>query len=45
MYSYRLSPEFPSPTPLQDCETATRYFFKNAHLYGVDKSKIGVIGE
>ena len=44
-YSYRLSPEYPSPVPLLDCERATRYFFAHAHLFGVDRSKIGVIGE
>ena len=43
-YSYRLSPEYPSPVPLQDCERATRYFFVHAHSFGVDRSKIGVIG-
>ena len=43
-YSYRLSPEYPSPVPLLDCERATRYFFAHAHMFGVDRSKIGVIG-
>ena len=44
-YRCRLAPEYPSPTPVLDSERATQYLFANAHIYGVDRSNIGVIGK
>ena len=42
---YRLAPEHPYPAPLNDCETATKYFMNNADKYNVDPHRIGVSGK
>lgn len=41
---YRLAPEFPYPTPLEDCYSALKWFAENAEEYGVDANTIGVAG-
>lgn len=41
---YRLAPEHPHPAPLDDCETALRYLMTNARQWGVDPSRIALIG-
>jgi len=41
---YRLAPENPFPLGLDDCETALRWFHKNASEYGVASKSIGVGG-
>ena len=35
LISYRLAPEFAFPTPIEDCYSATLYFFENLILYPV----------
>ena len=42
---YRLAPEFPFPTPLEDCLTATRWAYENAESLGCDASRMVVCGD
>lgn len=42
---YRLAPEHPYPTPLEDCWDALSWINKNAAVLGVDASRVGVMGE
>lgn len=42
---YRLAPEHPYPTPLDDCWAALNWITSSADKLGVDKSRIGVMGE
>lgn len=42
---YRLAPEHPYPTPLEDCWDALSWINKNADSLGVDVSRVGVMGE
>ncbi len=41
---YRLSPDFPYPTPLEDCYTGLRWLHLNAAELGVDSSRIAIGG-
>jgi len=41
---YRLAPEFPFPTPLEDCYAALNWISKNSKEIGVDTSRIAVGG-
>ena len=41
---YRLAPEFPYPTPLEDCYRGLVWFFDQAEALGVDKARIAVGG-
>jgi len=41
---YRLAPEFPFPTPLEDCYAALKWISKNSKEIGVDTSRIAVGG-
>lgn len=42
---YRMAPEFPFPTPLDDCITATRWARDNAASLGCDASRMVVCGD
>lgn len=42
---YRLAPEFPFPTPLDDCISATRWAFEHAHDLGCDPDRIALGGD
>jgi len=44
MCSYRLAPHVTFPTPFEDCLRATKYFFSQADLFGVDTRRLGVAG-
>ncbi|SOC45050.1 alpha/beta hydrolase [Ureibacillus acetophenoni] len=41
---YRLAPEHPYPTPIEDCYSALSWLVNNADELGVDTDKIGVGG-
>ncbi|ELC8361473.1 alpha/beta hydrolase fold domain-containing protein [Clostridium perfringens] len=42
---YSLAPENPYPLGLNDCRKVVEYIEENNFLYGIDKSKIGIVGE
>ena len=42
---YRMAPEFPFPTPLEDCIAATRWARDNAASLGCDASRMVVCGD
>jgi acetyl esterase len=42
---YRLSPEHPFPTPLEDCVTAARWARANVARYGGDAERIAIGGD
>lgn len=42
---YSLAPENPYPLGLNDCRKVVEYIEKNNFLYGIDKNKIGIVGE
>lgn len=41
---YRLAPEYPFPTPVEDCADAIRYVYDHAEEFGVDKERILLSG-
>lgn len=43
--NYRLVNESPLPTAIQDCMTAIRFLKSNAEQYGIDTTRIAVVGE
>ena len=40
-----MAPEKPYPLGLNDCRKVVEYIEKNNFLYGIDKNKIGIVGE
>ncbi|KAF9730198.1 hypothetical protein PMIN01_12131 [Paraphaeosphaeria minitans] len=42
---YRRAPEYPFPTPLEDCWSGLLYLQSNAEILGIDTSRIAVWGE
>jgi len=42
---YRLAPEHPYPTPLEDCYAAVEWVYKNSTTLNVDYRRIGIYGE
>lgn len=41
---YRLAPEHPYPSALQDCWTALKWLFENSDVLGIDKTRIAIGG-
>lgn len=42
---YRLAPEHPHPTPVEDCYAALRYISDNAQIFNIDPARLAVLGE
>lgn len=42
---YRLAPEFPFPTPLEDCYTALKWLYDNTESLGVNRARIAIDGQ
>lgn len=45
IFRYRLAPEHPFPTPLEDCVNSTIEFFERANEFGVDANQIALAGD
>lgn len=43
--AYRLAPEYPYPTPIEDCYAALAWIWRNADDLAIDRARIGVKGE
>jgi acetyl esterase/lipase len=45
LVDYRVAPENPHPTPVEDCYTALCWLAENARELGIDSKRIAVMGE
>ena len=43
--NYRRAPEHPSPIPLEDCLTVTKYYMKNAQKFNIDPNRVVLSGD
>jgi acetyl esterase/lipase len=43
--SYRLAPNYRFPAALHDCKAAVRWLHANWERYGIDRSRIGAVGD
>jgi len=42
---YRLAPEFPAPTPVEDCYAALTWLHAHAAELGLDRARVGIMGD
>lgn len=42
---YRLAPEYPHPTPVEDCYAGLRWLVAQAGVLGIDAARVGVMGD
>lgn len=42
---YRIAPEWPHPTPVEDCFAALKWISDNAAQFDIDPARIGIMGE